>query len=70
MIFEFDDTTFANKVRAIADYSPLIRTIKSDIIKSLALAGSGHSGGALGIADLLTVLYFGGFMRYKPLEPA
>ena len=32
--------------------------IRQDIIKMLNAAGSGHSGGSLGMADIFTVLYF------------
>lgn len=34
------------------------------------LAGSGHPGGSLSVIDILTVLYFGGILRYKPDDPA
>ena len=33
-------------------------TVRQDIIKMLNAAGSGHSGGSLGMADIFTVLYF------------
>ncbi len=33
-------------------------TIRQDIIRSLVAAGSGHSGGPLGMADVFTTLYF------------
>lgn len=33
------------------------------------MAGSGHSGGPLGIADVMSVLYFGGYLNYNPKEP-
>lgn len=69
MSFNFNNTVFENKTRLSQEYSYIIKTIKSDIIKALALAKSGHSGGALGIADLMAVLYFGGFMKYNSAEP-
>jgi transketolase len=34
------------------------KNIREEVIKSLALAGSGHLGGSLGLADVFTVLYF------------
>jgi transketolase len=43
--------------------------IRVDIIRSLAEAGSGHTGGSLGLADVFTCLYFG-IMNHRPLEPA
>jgi len=63
---EFDDVVFENIRRNPQDYSPIALKIRQDIIKSLYLAKSGHSGGPLGIADLMSVLYFGGFMKYDP----
>jgi transketolase len=43
-------------------------TIRRDIITMLATAGSGHSAGPLGMAELLTVLYFHS-MRHDPQNP-
>src|SRR4030042_4089757 len=43
--------------------------IRQDIIKMLLEAGSGHSAGSLGMADVFTALYFGGVMNYDPYNP-
>ncbi|KKR49855.1 MAG: Transketolase domain protein [Candidatus Curtissbacteria bacterium GW2011_GWA1_40_16] len=43
--------------------------IRKDIIKMLSEAGSGHSAGPLGMADIFTALYFGGILRYDPNNP-
>lgn len=43
--------------------------IREDIIKELVEAGSGHSAGPLGMADVFTALYFGGILNYKPDDP-
>ena len=43
--------------------------IRQDIIKMLLTAGSGHSAGSLGMADVFTALYFGGVMNYDPNNP-
>lgn len=43
--------------------------IRRDILISLAGAGSGHTGGSLGLADVFTVLYFHA-MRHDPKNPA
>ena len=40
------------------DLEKIARQIRIDIIESLAAAGSGHPGGSLSCADMLTVLYF------------
>jgi transketolase len=66
---DFPDTLFINKRRTPEEFAEIAREIRRDIIKSLVLAKSGHSGGPLGVADIFAVLYFGGFMRYKAEEP-
>lgn len=38
--------------------------IRQDIVKMLVTAGSGHSAGPLGMADVFTALYFGGVLHY------
>lgn len=40
--------------------------IRQDIIKMLVTAGSGHSAGPLGMADVFTALYFGGVANLDP----
>ncbi len=42
--------------------------IRQDILRSLAAAGSGHTGGSLGLADLFASLYFQ-LLRIDPREP-
>jgi transketolase len=47
--------------------------IRQDVIKMLVNAGSGHSAGSLGMADVFVSLYFGGVLRYdvnNPWNPA
>ena len=43
--------------------------IRADILRSLAEAGSGHTGGSLGLADLFTTLYFH-ILKHKPEHPS
>jgi transketolase len=43
--------------------------IRQDIINMLVEAGSGHSAGPLGMADVFTALYFGGVLNYDPKNP-
>lgn len=43
-------------------------TIREDIIRMLEHAGSGHSAGPLGLADIFTALYFA-IMRHDPKNP-
>lgn len=44
------------------------RSIREWTIRSLEAAGSGHTGGSLGLADIFTYLYFKE-MRYDPQKP-
>lgn len=43
--------------------------IREDIIKMLLSAGSGHSAGPLGMADVFTALYFSGSLNLDPRDP-
>lgn len=43
-------------------------TIRQDIIKMLVEAGSGHSAGPLGLADIFTALYFD-VLKHDPKKP-
>lgn len=43
-------------------------TIREDIIKMLEEAGSGHSAGPLGLADIFAALYFE-ILKYDPKNP-
>src|SRR3989344_4714124 len=42
----------------------IANTIREDIIKMLVEAGSGHSAGPLGMADVFTALFFGDVLNY------
>ena len=45
------------------------RKLRIDVIKMLTRATCGHPGGSLGMADIFTALYFGGFVRHDPHNP-
>jgi transketolase len=45
------------------------RTIREDILRSTTEAGSGHPSSSLSAAEIVTALYFGGFMNYDPKNP-
>ena len=47
----------------------IARTVRQDIIRQVYCAGSGHPGGSLSAADLLTALYFSE-MHIDPAQPA
>ena len=53
----------------INDLQAKANEIRQDIVKMLLKAGSGHSAGPLGMADVFTALYFGGVMTYDPAKP-
>lgn len=44
-------------------------TIRRHIVEMLAEAGSGHPGGSLSAVEIVTALYFAGFLRYDPQNP-
>ncbi len=52
----------------IIDLEKRATIIRRDIIKMLLAAGSGHSAGPLGMADIFTALYFE-IMHHDPAKP-
>ena len=50
----------------LAEKANLLRT---EVVKMLTNAGTGHSAGPLGSADFWTMLYFGGLINYKLDDP-
>lgn len=52
----------------IAGLTEKAREIRLDIVRMLTEAGSGHPGGALSAADIVTCLYFWE-MRHNPRQP-
>lgn len=45
------------------------KAIRADILRSTTEAGSGHPSSSLSATDLLTALFFGGFLTYDPAKP-
>ncbi len=56
------------KITSIKELQLKANTIRQDIITMLAEAGSGHSGGPLGLADIFTALYFN-LLNHNPKQP-
>ncbi len=54
--------------RKVRDLEKMANTIRQDIISMLVEAGSGHSAGPLGMADVFTALYFH-VLHHKPKQP-
>ncbi len=45
------------------------KAIRADILRSTTEAGSGHPSSSLSATEVITALYFGGFMSYDPKNP-
>jgi transketolase len=56
------------KTYSIAALEKIANNIRIDIIKMLERAGSGHSAGPLGLADIFTALYFQ-ILKHDPKNP-
>ena len=52
----------------LANLEKIANDIREDIIRMLEHAGSGHSAGPLGLADIFTALYFD-VLRHDPKQP-
>lgn len=52
------------------DLQSYCRLIRHAIITSTTVAGSGHPSSSLSAVELVTALFFGGFLRYFPDNPA
>jgi transketolase len=45
------------------------KSIRQDILKMTTEAGSGHPSSSLSATEIVTALYFGGFLRHDPKNP-
>lgn len=61
--------TSVSTTKDIAFLREKARIIRIEILKMLAEAGSGHTGGSLSAADIVTALYFYK-MRHNPKDPS
>ena len=53
----------------IKELEEIAREIRRKSLLTIHGAGSGHPGGSLSAADIVTALFFGGVMRYDPQKP-
>jgi transketolase len=53
----------------IAELQDVVYRLSRDVIEMTTRAGSGHPSSSLSAIDVMTALYFGGIMCYKPREP-
>ena len=56
------------KLMTLKQLKKMANTIRQDIIKMLLAAGSGHSAGPLGLADIFAALYFC-VLKHNPKNP-
>jgi len=52
----------------INELQKIAKSIRRDILISINNAGSGHTGGSLGMADIFTYLYFR-YLKHNPKQP-
>ena len=55
--------------RDIAELRDRARLIRRHIVEMLHEAASGHPGGSLSAVEIVTALYFAGFLRHRPADP-
>ncbi|MCE2504542.1 MAG: transketolase [Chlorobi bacterium] len=60
---------YTNERHSAEKLKDIATEIRRDIVRSLVVAKSGHSGGPLGSSDIFATLYFGGVMNYDPKDP-
>jgi len=58
----------ATKLNDVKQLQLTANSIRQNIIRMLVAAGSGHSGGPLGMADVFTALYFQ-VLKHNPKKP-
>jgi transketolase len=52
-----------------AELEAITRRLRTNIVRSTTAAGSGHPSTSLSMVEIVTVLYFGGVLRYDPANP-
>jgi transketolase len=52
-----------------SELEAITRRLRRNIVISTTEAGSGHPSSSLSMVELVTVLYFGGVLRYDPTDP-
>ncbi len=54
---------------SIEELKAKAKQLRKHIIRMTTAAGSGHPSSSLSAVEMITALYFGGFMKYRPQEP-
>jgi transketolase len=58
-----------SKALSVEELKSKANDIRMQIVRITTAAGSGHPSSSLSATDVVTVLYFGGFMKYDPKQP-
>ncbi|HSJ65792.1 MAG TPA: transketolase [Gemmatimonadaceae bacterium] len=53
----------------VQELETIARRLRRHAIRMIAGANSGHPGGSLSAAEIVTALYFGGILRHDPARP-
>jgi transketolase len=56
--------------RSVAELKEIAKRLRKDIIRMTTAAASGHPTSSLSAVEVVTALYFGGFMRYDVHAPS
>ena len=59
----------AAPTRERSELDEITRRLRTNIVTSTTKAGSGHPSTSLSMVEVMTVLYFGGVLRYDPRVP-
>lgn len=54
---------------SVADLETIARRLRRHAVRMIAEANSGHPGGSLSAAEIVTALYFGGVLNHDPDHP-
>ena len=57
------------RVEDVTELTEMARRMRRDIVTATTAAASGHPSTSLSMVEILTVLYFGGVLRYDPANP-
>ena len=53
----------------LATLRDIAQSLRLDILDTTTLAGSGHPSSSFSSVEIVTALYFGGILRYRPQDP-
>ncbi len=54
---------------SLEELNEIARKMRLDILDSTTKAGSGHPSSSFSATEIVTTLFFGGILRYRPTEP-